>query len=189
MKLTGLPRFDRLRSQSSKYRPDRRDLLLVAPTWRTWLMSASMPGEHRQHADRERLLESEFVTEWFGFVSSNSLRRLAEDNDLQLSLLLHPNLQSAASDLAVPPYVRVLDFEGEDAQELFARARVFVTDYSSSAFNAAYIERPVVYFQFDAERFFGGGHAGRTGYYDFDRDGLVRSPRPLTTRCRPCRGP
>jgi GT2 family glycosyltransferase len=171
VKLTGLPRFDRLRAQSELHPPERRDLLLIAPTWRSWFMRPGSTGVHRRNADLERFTSSEFYQEWFGLIGSDRLRQLAEEHGLTIGLLLHPNLQSIAAELDVPPYVQLLTFEGQDVQAIFARARVFVTDYSSMAFNAAYIERPLVYFQFDADRFFGGGHAGVTGYFDFERDG------------------
>ena len=47
-----------------------------------------------------------------------------------------------------------------------------VTDYSSVAFDAAALDRPVVYFQFDRDTFFGGGHIGAPGYFDYERDGF-----------------
>jgi glycosyltransferase involved in cell wall biosynthesis/CDP-glycerol glycerophosphotransferase (TagB/SpsB family) len=171
VKLTGLPRFDRLREVAGQYPLARRDLILIAPTWRSWLMGGSATGEHRHNADLELLLESDFIAQWLGLIKSSELRKLAEESGLKIGLLLHPNLQSSVTALEVPPYVEILEFEGANAQTMFARARVFVTDYSSMAFNAAYIERPVVYFQFDVEQFFSGGHAGRQGYYDFERDG------------------
>jgi CDP-glycerol glycerophosphotransferase (TagB/SpsB family) len=49
---------------------------------------------------------------------------------------------------------------------------VLVTDFSSVAFNAAYLERPVVYYQFDAESVLGGGHTGRQNYFEYTRDGF-----------------
>ena len=52
------------------------------------------------------------------------------------------------------------------------RATVLVTDYSSVAFNAAYMDRPVLYYQFDAEQMFRGGHVGRSGYFEYERDGF-----------------
>ena len=52
-----------------------------------------------------------------------------------------------------------------------------MTDYSSIAFNAAYIDRPTVYFQFDGELVLNGGHVGRRGYFDYVRDGFG----PVTT--------
>jgi hypothetical protein len=40
------------------------------------------------------------------------------------------------------------------------------------AFNAGYLGRPVVYFQFDAATFFSGANASRPGYFDYQRDGF-----------------
>ena len=57
-------------------------------------------------------------------------------------------------------------------QRLFARSRVLVTDYSSMFFNAAYIERPIVYFQFDRDRMLSGAHVGRRGYFDYEQHGF-----------------
>ena len=47
-----------------------------------------------------------------------------------------------------------------------------VTDYSSLGFEMAYLERPVVYFQFDQDTFFNGAHAYRQGTWRYERDGF-----------------
>ena len=57
-------------------------------------------------------------------------------------------------------------------QGLYARCALLVTDYSSVAFNVAYIDRPVVYFQFDRDEMLGGRHVGRKGYFEYERDGF-----------------
>jgi CDP-glycerol glycerophosphotransferase (TagB/SpsB family) len=59
-----------------------------------------------------------------------------------------------------------------DVQRLIARAAVLVTDYSSMAFDAAYIQRPVVYFQFDVDEFLGGAHVARDGYFEHELHGF-----------------
>jgi CDP-glycerol glycerophosphotransferase (TagB/SpsB family) len=74
--------------------------------------------------------------------------------------------------LDLPPHVRPLTFAGEDVQGLYARTALLVTDYSSVAFNAAYVDAPVVYFQFDREVVLAGQHIGRAGYFDYERDGF-----------------
>jgi len=175
--LTGLPRFDRVLEAEQKYPPQRRDLILVAPTWRTWLVSRVSTSSHEWGIDVEEFRRSEFAENWLGVLLSDDLRSLAERNGLTIGVLMHPNLQSVAPALNLPPEIRTFDFE-TDVRELFARARVLVTDYSSMAFNAAYIERPVVYFQFDRDRMRTGGHVGRGGYFDYERDGY--GPLTLT---------
>ena len=57
-------------------------------------------------------------------------------------------------------------------QALYARCALLVTDYSSVAFNVAYIDRPIVYFQFDRDEMLGGLHVGRKGYFEYERDGF-----------------
>src|SRR4029077_12320708 len=94
------------------------------------------------------------------------------EQGLSLAFLPHPNLQPLLSLMDLPGHVQTLSYEGQDPQELFARARVVVTDFSSIAFNAAYLERPVVYYQFDAESVLGGGHTGRPSYFDYHQDGF-----------------
>jgi glycosyltransferase involved in cell wall biosynthesis len=168
--LSGLPRFDALLEQGERVPPEQRDLILLAPTWRNWLVRRhAKPGEVA--VDLEAFDASEFAVNWLALIRSPEIERLAATHGLKVGVLLHPMLQSISAHLDVPDHVQVLSFEGEDVRATFARARVLVTDYSSMAFNAAYIERPVVYFQFDRDRVLSGEHLGRRGYFDYERDG------------------
>ena len=98
-----------------------------------------------------------------GLIRSAAAARLAEEKGLQVALLLHPDLQALSDQLDLPDHVVVLSYADKDVRAHFARARVLVTDYSSVAFNAAYIDRPVVYFQFDRDRAWGGEHSAARG--------------------------
>lgn len=171
VKLTGLPRFDRLRRIGERYTSDKRDLVLVAPTWRVGLVRPLRPGAHVRDID-PAFLASDFAQNWLGLLRSPGLRQLCEEQGLTLGFLPHPVLQPALTAIDLPPHVRALSFADSDAQELFARAAVMVTDYSSMAFNAAYINRPLVYFQFDSDRVKSGEHLGRRGYFEYERDGF-----------------
>lgn len=163
-KLTGLPRFDPLRRAGELVRPESRDLILLAPTWRGWL-DASAPGA-------AEFLQTDFGVNWLGLARDERLKKLADAHGLRVALLLHPNLQPLSPHLDLPDDIDVLRYDGQDVRTMFARARVLVTDYSSVAFDAAYIERPVVYFQFDRARVWSGEHVGRPGYFDYERDGF-----------------
>jgi glycosyltransferase involved in cell wall biosynthesis len=170
-KLTGLPRFDRLLEAASRISSGERGLVLVAPTWRQWLTPPLEKGTQRRslHGD---FAETEYAVQWLGLLRSERLAKICADNGLRVGFLPHPNMQSALATLDLPDHVVPLTFTDNNVQELFARAAVLVTDYSSMAFNAAYLDRPVVYFQFDAEAVQNGGHVGRAGYFDYQRDGF-----------------
>lgn len=170
-KLTGLPRFDRILEEGERYPPEKRDLVLIAPTWRRWLSAPDTLEGGRHAVNTAEFRRSEFARLWTEVINDPQLKEAAEQAGARVAALLHPNLQDTAR-LDLAPHVQVMGFEGHNIQEIFARARVLVTDYSSMFFNASYIERPVVYFQFDRERVLAGGHVGRRGYFDYERDGF-----------------
>jgi glycosyltransferase involved in cell wall biosynthesis len=161
VKLTGLPRFDRLREVGARVRPDQRDLILVSPTWRDWLFPPLAVGSQKRSISLEDFLETDYAHNWLALLTSPVIAEAAELQGLSVGFLPHPNLQSILEGLDLPPHVQPLSFAGNDVQEYFARAAVLVTDYSSTAFNAAYIDRPTVYFQFDADRIAADVRAGR----------------------------
>jgi hypothetical protein len=171
VKLTGLPRFDRLREIGERFGPDQRDLLLVTPTWRQWLV-AGLEADSQRRTISDEVLHSDFVQRWLEVLCSPELEALCKEHGLRLGFLPHPNLQTLLPKLDLPAHVVPLSYEGVDVQEYFARARLLLTDYSSIAFNAAYLDRPVVYFQFDAELVTTGGHVGRKGYFSYAEDGF-----------------
>ncbi|MCW2759961.1 MAG: glycosyl transferase family 2 [Marmoricola sp.] len=181
--LTGLPRFDRLVEIGQRFPVEKRDLVLLTPTWRNWLVASLAAGSQERHLSGS-VLESDFVRQWVDLLKDPELARACAEAGLKLAFLPHPNLQKLIEHLDLPDHVTTLFYEGSDVQEYFARARVLVTDYSSIAFNAAYLERPVVYFQFDAEAVLSGAHVGQRGYFDYERDGFgpVTPDRESTVR-------
>jgi CDP-glycerol glycerophosphotransferase (TagB/SpsB family) len=48
---------------------------------------------------------------------------------------------------------------------------LLVTDYSSITFDFGYLNKPVIYTQFDIEEFY-EGQVYDMGYFDFEKDGL-----------------
>lgn len=169
--LTGLPRFDRLVRTAERFPPDARDLVLLTPTWRQWLVSYVEQGSQVRALQGE-VLESDFVRSWMELLRDERLREACERHGVRLAMLPHPNLHEMLPLLDIPDHVVPLSYEGTDVQEYFARARVLVTDFSSIAFNAAYLGRAVAYYHFDADRVLGGSHVGRAGYFDYVRDGF-----------------
>ena len=168
---TGLPRFDRLLEKGRAVPAADRDLVIVAPTWRTWLTLPIDPRTQQRTVDR-RFAESEFHRMWIGLVRSERIRDAVAKRGWRLGFMPHPNLQPVLAQLDLPDWVEPLSFAGTDVQDLYARCGLLVTDYSSVAFNLAYIDRPVVYFQFDRAAYARGAHMGRQGYFDYERDGF-----------------
>ena len=159
--LTGLPRHDRLWSM-----PKTATTLLVMPTWRKYLLD-------KKQKPTASFAELEYVRRWRSVLQSPALRRLLEEYGLTLTFCPHAAVAPFAEIFDPPDYVEVIDqLATPSLHPLFAQTALLVTDYSSVAFELAYIEKPVIYYQFDAAQFYGGGHLGFTGYFDFARDGF-----------------
>ena len=98
---------------------------------------------------------------------------MAEQQGLRIVFAPHPNLAMYLEDMDLPDWIETADVrQGISYQDLLARARVAITDYSSAVTEVAYLQRPLVYFQFDPEEVFSGEHTIKNGYFSFERDGF-----------------
>ncbi len=161
VRVTGLPRFDALLAPLD----EPPSGVLVIPTWREWI------GTH------EAFEASEYREAWQSVLAHPRLARAVADG-LAVTFILHPNMGSFAEAFGAPG-VRVLRQGDADVQTLLRTHAMLVTDYSSVGFDVALLGRPVAYFQFDQERFFGphGSHldldADLPGPIVHDADALV----------------
>lgn len=160
--LTGLPRFDRLVSH-----PDR--LLVIAPTWRKALAGVLDPETGRV-GKSQRFAESEYLAYWQSVISDPRLNAVMAERGFTGTLALHPS-HSAEHTTFVPSERISISSYPHDYRDLFCRGSVLVTDYSSVAFDFAYLRKPVVYAQGDREEFF-RSHLYSEGYFSYDRDGF-----------------
>lgn len=168
--LTEMPRHDALLRKAAALGEDRPRTILVAPTWRRYLVTPGDGGHRRELV--EEFLQSLYYTQWSGLLASPRLRSVAAAQDLTIEFAPHPNLQHHVEAFELPDHVRVIAYDQHDIQEVIARARLMVTDYSSMGFEAAYLRRPVVYFQFDQADFYSGRHPFRPGDFSYARHGF-----------------
>ncbi|WP_193746347.1 CDP-glycerol glycerophosphotransferase family protein [Demequina aestuarii] len=141
--VTGLSRFDTLMA----HHPAPRRRLLVIPTWRDWL------------ANPDDYAGSEYSREWHGLLTDPAFVTMCADAGLEVALSLHPNMRRYVADFE-DAGVTVMRAGESSVQDLLIDSAVVLTDYSSVGFDAALLHRPVLYFQFDRDRFLGrkGSH-------------------------------
>ena len=66
--------------------------------------------------------------------------------------------------------ITVASWPEYDVQTLLKESAVLVTDFSSVAMDFAYMKKPLIYYQFDNEKFRESHH--QIGYFDFRKDGF-----------------
>ncbi|WP_345148323.1 bifunctional glycosyltransferase/CDP-glycerol:glycerophosphate glycerophosphotransferase [Arthrobacter ginkgonis] len=171
--LTGLPRHDRLArlARKASAKAEKRSIV-VMPTWRQDLAGLQLQAGGWAREINPAFFESEFHHEWSGVLRSPRLAALAREHGLEVVFVPHPNLKPYVPLMELPAHVTVKTYDQDDVQEILSRAAVVVTDYSSVAFDAAFIRRPIAYFQFDKAAVFGGAHITKPGYFSYERDGF-----------------
>ncbi len=133
--LTGLPRHDALRAGDP--RPSRT--LLVMPTWRKQLVGPTV-GKSAVRVASSAFYESEFARTWKSFLRSPRLERLAADHGYRVQFFPHANLDAYLDWFDPPSFVETLsNARGASMQAALRQAAALITDYSSTAFDAAYL--------------------------------------------------
>lgn len=170
--LTGFPRHDRLaRLSKAADRAAAKRRIVIMPTWRTYLSGKNLAGTGEREANFA-FSQTEFVAKWREVLSDRRLGDCIRRSDAKVTFVPHPNLVQYVDSFHLPDWMEVATFETADVQKLIAEATLLVTDFSSIAFDAAFVGCPVVYYQFDRDEVFGGGHIGRVGYFNYAADGF-----------------
>ncbi|MFC2015949.1 CDP-glycerol glycerophosphotransferase family protein, partial [Chloroflexota bacterium] len=148
--VTGLPRFDDLvRKSELNHSPDGTNAspsrILYMPTWRDWL-----PGS------TGRFVETDFYKQVAGFLLHPALHKALIRHNVFLyvhfHVILHHHLALIGREIADLSHVNVLSPD-QDLQDAIVRSSLLITDYSSVAWDFLYLDKPVLFYQFDVEKF------------------------------------
>ena len=138
----GFPRYDNLSSDPKKE-------ILFIPTWR------------RNLDNPKDIMNSDYLKNLNSFLNNEKLKNAISDMGYTLVFRPHPELWKFL-ELFNLEDVRLSE---EPYQEMFKTASLMITDYSSVAFDFAYLKKPVIYYQ-DGEYHYG------EGYYDYETMGF-----------------
>ncbi len=121
----GFPRFDSLSSENTKRE------ILFAPTW-------------RKNLDEKNFLNSSFYKVINAFLTNDDLIEFLRQNDYKLVFKPHFNLLPFVNHFKENDVVKI---NCDDSyQKLFNQSCIMITDYSSVAFDFAYLKKPVFYY-------------------------------------------
>jgi CDP-glycerol glycerophosphotransferase (TagB/SpsB family) len=170
VRLTGMPRLDRIRRLADAAPVVSRRSIVIAPTWRNGLLQpAESPGTRRRAVPGAE--DSKFVRTIMELLAHPQLCELAEEG-YSITFVPHPNAVDLFPRRELPPHVGVTTYQDGDGQALVASASVVVTDFSSVAFDAAFADAAVVYLQPDAIGEQDIEHSVLPGYFNFESDGF-----------------
>jgi CDP-glycerol glycerophosphotransferase (TagB/SpsB family) len=162
IKLTGQPRYDTLFDQHER-------LLSIMPTWRTWLAGSLIPRSVKRSYNAE-FANSEYCRFYNRLINDERLIDELKAQGYRARFYVHPVLDAQMKDFCGNEYVTIFGAP-EDYQDVLKKSALLVTDYSSIAFDFAWLRKPLVYAQFDRADFY-DRHSWNVGYFDYSQDGF-----------------
>ena len=162
VKLTGFARHDKLinAKEPSKKR------LLIAPTWRKYLAGELEPSTGK-FLRNPAFKESDYFAFYSKLLNDAQIALALEAQGFETHFLLHPAFLNNLGDFS-SSYAQIQS-EYNYAKE-FVESSIMITDYSSVAFDFAILKKPLLYAQFDKERFY--ETQWDRGYFDYEADGF-----------------
>ena len=148
VKYTGLCRFDTLNNYKSKKQ------ILIMPTFRMYI-------------DRNKFEHSEYFRVYKELLSSDHFANLLERYDYSAVFYPHYEFQSKISlfkSLTLSSRISIADMT-YDVQQLLKESDILITDFSSVFFDMMYMNKPMVFYQFDENKYRESHY--KKGYLDY----------------------
>lgn len=170
VKQTGFPRFDSLVNSVNN---SNKNKLIIMPTWRKSISGVFINKGNSKRVLNKNFLQTDYAKSINSLLSNEKLSYLSEKYDFEIIFCPHPNMRPYLNEFSHSKKVRLAS-TNESIHELLKQSSMLITDYSSVAFDFAYMKKPICYYQFDENLFFSGDHTYGKGYYDYRRDGFGR---------------
>lgn len=164
VKYLGFARFDGLHDFEVK-----KNQILVMPTWREWI--ATPTSKSKELDNMTSFTSTEYFQKWNAFLNSEKIGALLEKYQMQMVFYPHRNMQQYLSEFSTASERMVIaDWKKYDVQSLLKESAFLITDYSSIFMDFAYMRKPMLYYQFDEEKFRKGQY--NEGYFSYRNDGF-----------------
>ncbi len=151
VQLLGLPRFDNLKNQEEKRQ------ILIMPSWRRDL----------NYKSKEYIKKNGFFKKFNSLINNKRLIETARENNYEIIFKPHPNVYKFIDLFDKNNYIEI-DYGKTKYQELFNSGSLVITDYSSVAFDFAYLYKPVLYYHYDNDYHFNL----EEGYFNYETMGF-----------------
>ncbi len=136
IKITGFARFDYL-FNTAQNRPQKQ--ICFIPTWRDWIK-------------KENFFNSVFYKNISGLIADESLTAFLEKENIILKFYLHKIMHKYLSSfVGESGQIKFIEFGQESVQQLLSESHLLITDYSSVSWDFYYLNKPVIFYQFDIE--------------------------------------
>jgi CDP-glycerol glycerophosphotransferase (TagB/SpsB family) len=158
---TGFARFDFLHN-----RQEKNDIVLM-PTWRRGFSAGKYGGGN----DRQNFIHSEYYRAYQSLINNPKFIHMLQENNYRLIFYPHYEIQQFLDCFTTDSkQIIIAGKDDYDVRKLLKESKMMITDYSSVAMDFAYMEKPIIYYQFDKEQF--RKMHWKKGYFSYEEDGF-----------------
>lgn len=156
---TGIARYDRLNEFKTKKQ------ILLMPTWRQTIITPSYKKQNK--LDMTSFISSDYFKSLNSLINNKELSDLLDKYDRDLIFYPHFEMQpyKGCFDLESSRFV-LADKDDYDVQTLLKESELLITDFSSVAFDFAYMKKPLIYYQKVKDDKY------EPGYFNYELDGF-----------------
>lgn len=139
--VTGMVRYDYLTDLKKE---QNQKIVFVMPTWREWIQETDGAFEN-----------SEFNRQYQRLLYDKKLNHLLKESGILMMVLPHIEIRLKYGHLfnSNQSNIVIVDTKKESIAELIRKSDMLITDYSSVAFDFAYLGKKVIFFQFDIDQY------------------------------------
>lgn len=138
---TGLARYDNLRDESKN---NTKKKILFMPTWRSCLSGVST----------DEFKKSNYYKEIHSLLTSRRLNKIINDKDIEFIFYIHYQMQDYIDVFkSLNKNIKVLEKSQANVQQLLKDCNLLITDFSSVGIDFAYMDKPVIFYQYNKEDF------------------------------------
>lgn len=176
---TGFSRFDGLHDLKIKEKQ-----LLIMPTWREWIATPSRKSKTLDNM--EDFTTTEYFLRWSELLKDEEFIRMTKEAGVTVIFYphrdMHPFLSYFSSSAE---HIIIAAQKDYDVQALLKESAFLITDYSSISMDFGYMQKPMIYYQFDYEKFRRGQYP--EGYFSYKNNGfgpVCQTPEELNEQIR-----
>lgn len=120
---------------------------------------------------KKRFKQSEYYRNWQALLSSPAVSELLEYYDYQLLFYPHHQMQKFVDEFSAgSDRIMIASRDRYEVQQLLIHSDVLITDFSSVFFDYAYMQKPMIYYQFDKEDYREKNY--QQGWFRYEKDGF-----------------
>lgn len=164
-RLTGMPRYDYLLNKDVELKKQ----VVIMPTWRNNLVTKTDKKTGKKCYD-SNFKKTDYFKFYNALINDKRVLDICRKKCYKIRFIPHPNMMQQIKDFEKNDVVEIVK-KNVVYRDEFKANKLLITDFSSVHFDFAYLNKPIIYTQFDVDTFY-EGQIYQKGYFDYERDGF-----------------